>query len=146
MGGIVIMPQSLPNEALGDAKGVNQARYHVEMTPESCSAVHPNMVPNAPYSLPQPGSGGRVLICRSMREHASCNRTASDTCDPAAATDACAVPFAEDCNIACQMYSSEQQTVPQPSGLDCNHIGVSRSEKRMAIVHKSAAVACWPGR
>ena len=67
MGGNVVMPQSLPNEALGDAKGVNQARYHVEMTPESCSAVHPNMVPNAPYSLPQPGSGGRVLICRSMR-------------------------------------------------------------------------------
>ena len=45
------MPQSLPNEALGDAKGVNQARYHVEMTPESCSAVHPNMVPNAPNIL-----------------------------------------------------------------------------------------------
>ena len=51
MGGNVVMPQSLPNEALGDAKGVNQARYHVEMTPESCSAVHPNMVPNAPNML-----------------------------------------------------------------------------------------------
>ena len=47
----MVMPQSLPNEALGDAKGVNQARYHVEMTPESCSAVHPNMVPNAPNML-----------------------------------------------------------------------------------------------